>query len=140
MTSNHVVPTLQASVVCEDVRQEVNGIQSLIGVLTVVPAANAPVGILKIAIWTRWSNGLGKFQQTARILAPDNVTVIGDATVDFEIKNIASNATNVNFFAGVQFPSFGIYTVEVALDGNVAIRYPLIVAQMQQQPQAPAGN
>ncbi len=129
-------PILLASVICEDVRQEVNNMQSLIGVLSVIPAAQVPVGVLKLCIWSRWANGEGKYKQTARIIAPDGKTVVGEAAVDFELKGGNAHATNVNFFAGIQFKEFGLYAVEIALDGVVASRYPLLLAQVKQnQPQ-----
>lgn len=134
------VPTLQASVICEDVRQEANGIQSLIGVLTIIPAANAPINLLKLAVWTRWINGAGKFTQNVRILAPDGKTVIGEANVEFEMQTAELPHSNTNIIVGVQLPDFGVYRVEIALDGNQVINYPLIVAQIQQQQPAPAGN
>jgi hypothetical protein len=132
------VPTLQASVIAEDVRQEANGIQSLIGVLSIIPAVNAPVNLLKLAIWTRWINATGKFTQTSRILAPDGKTVIGESSVEFEMQNAAVPHSNTNMIVGVQLPEFGIYNVEIAIDGNVVITYPLILAQVQQQ--APAAE
>ena len=142
MSSKQIVPTLQASVICEDVRQENNGMQSLVGVLNVIPAAKVPVGLLKLAIWTRWVGGVGAFKQNARILGPDGTTVIGEAAVDFELKDVIGQATNVNFFAGVQFKEFGSYTVEISLGDKVAIHYPFHVLQTQQQaaPASPAAN
>ena len=142
MSSKQIVPTLQASVICEDVRQENNGMQSLVGVLNVIPAAKVPVGLLKLALWTRWVGGLGAFKQNARILAPDGQTVLGEAAVDFELKDVIGQATNVNFFAGVQFKEFGTYTVEISLGDKVVIHYPFHVLQTQQQaaPAAPAAN
>ena len=114
---------------------------SLIGVLSVIPAAKVPVGVLKLCVWSRWANGCGKFQQEARIVAPDNKTIVAEAKVDFELKNVNSHATNVNFFAGVQFKDFGLHHVEVSLGGKQVARYPLVIAQVQQpQPAAPASN
>ena len=131
---------LQASVICEDVRQEVNGMHSLVGVLSVVPAANVPVGLLKLCIWTRWCNGLGKFKQNARIFAPDNTTIVAEVGVDFELQSLEAQATNVNFFAGIQFSEFGVYHVELLLDDKAVVRYPLVVAQVVQPPQAEAAS
>ena len=133
MSSKQIVPTLQASVICEDVRQENNGMHSLIGVLNVIPAANVPVGLLKMAIWTRWMDGVGKFKQNTRILAPDGKTVLGESAVDFVMQENGGQATNVNFFAGMQFKEFGAYSVEVSLNDAVMIRYPFHVIKPQQQ-------
>ncbi|MEI8233364.1 MAG: hypothetical protein WCH57_01615 [Verrucomicrobiota bacterium] len=138
MSSKHITPTLQASVICEDVRQENNGMQTLVGVLNVIPAANVPVGLLKLAIWARWVGGNGQFKQTTRILGPDGTTALGEAAVEFALKDVIGQATNVNFFAGIQFKEFGTYTVEISLDGKKAIHYPFHVLQIQQQGPAPA--
>lgn len=138
--SNAITPTLQASVICEDVRQEVNNMQSLIGILTVIPAEAVPAGVLKLCIWTRWSNGDGKYKQTARIVAPDGKTTVAEAAVEFELKGASSHATNVHFFAGLQFKEFGLYHVEVSLDGKLATRYPLALVQVKRGNAAPAGS
>lgn len=126
-------PILQASVLCEDVRQEVNGMQSLVGILTVIPAQKAPVGVLKLCIWSRWTSGVGKYNQSARIVAPDGKTVVVEAKVDFELQNVNAQATNVHFFAGVQFKEFGLHHVELFLDGELALRYPVAVVKVNQQ-------
>ncbi len=135
--AKHIVPTLQASVVCEDVRQENNGMQSLVGVLNLIPATKVPVGLLKLAVWTRWVGGIGKFKQKARILAPDK-TVLGEAEVEFELQDTIGQATNVNFFAGVQFKDFGTYLVEIYVEDKEIIHYPFHVVQVQQQQQPAA--
>lgn len=107
--------------------------QSLVGVLTAIPAANAPVGVLKLCIWSRWMNGLGKFRQSARILAPDGKTSVVEAAVQFEMQNVNAQATNVHFFAGVQFKEFGIYHVELSLDDQPVLRYPVAVVKVNPQ-------
>jgi hypothetical protein len=134
--AKHIVPTLQASVVCEDVRQENNGMQTLVGVLNLIPATKVPVGLLKLAVWTRWVGGVGKFKQKARITAPDK-TALGEAEVEFELQDTIGQATNVNFFAGVQFKEFGTYTVEISLEGKEVIHFPFHIVEVKQQ-QAPA--
>ena len=137
------LPTLQASVVCEDVRQEANGIQSLIGVLSIIPAVQVPVNLLKLAVWTRWIGGTGKYTQNVKIVAPDAKTLIGEANVEFEMQAAELPHSTSNIIVGVQLPEFGVYRVEISVDGTQVISYPLIVAQVQQQQapaEAPAGN
>ena len=60
-----VSPDLQASLICEDVRQEVNGMQTLVGIINMIPARVLPVAILKLCVWTRWSSGIGRFRQVS---------------------------------------------------------------------------
>jgi hypothetical protein len=130
MESNNVVPDLQSSVLCEDVRQEVNGMQSLIGVINVVPARALPVGLLKLCVWTRWCGGIGKFRQRSRIVGVDEAQVIAESHIDFELKELEGHVTNVNLYTGVQFQQFGVHHVEILLDGELVIRYPLPVVKI----------
>jgi hypothetical protein len=130
MESNNVVPDLQSSVLCEDVRQEVNGMQSLIGVINVVPARALPVGLLKLCVWTRWCGGICKFSQHSRILGVDEAQVIAESHIDFELTELEGHVTNVNLYTGVQFQQFGVHHVEILLDGELVIRYPLPVVKV----------
>lgn len=130
MVANSVLPDLQASILCEDVRQELNGLQTLVGVIHVLPTPALPVGLLKLCLWTRWCGGYGKFRQTSRILGIEEVQIIAESHIDFELKGLEGQVTNVNLFAGVQFQSFGIHHVEILLDGELLLRYPLPVVKV----------
>ena len=125
-----VVPDLQASVVCEDVRQEVNGMQTLVGIVNIVPAPTVPVALLKLCVWTRWCSGLGRFRQTARVVGTDDVQILAQSQIDFELKEIEGHVTNVNLFTGVQFEHYGIHHIEIILDDELRLRYPLAVVQI----------
>ena len=127
MEASYVLPDLQASVLCEDVRQELNGLQTLVGVINVLLTPALPVGLLKLCIWTRWCNGIGKFRQTSRILNCEETEVVAASHIDFELKELEGYVTNVNLFTGVQFKQFGVHHVEILLDGELVLRYPLPV-------------
>lgn len=124
-----ITPDLQAAVLCEDVRQEINGIQSLIGVLTALPFPQLPARLVKLCVWSRWTGGQGVFLQHSRLLAPDERTEVGHSTVRFELKDIDSNATNVHYFGGLAFHEPGPHTVEISLDGELRLRFvvPVVV-------------
>src|SRR5690606_6721000 len=81
MSNEHISPDLQASVLCEDVRQEINGMQTLVGVLNVVPAPVVPIGVIKLCLWSRWCSGLGDFTQYSRIVGPDDRSVVAESEV-----------------------------------------------------------
>jgi hypothetical protein len=137
ITPQFVIPDVQSALLCEDVRQEMNGVNSLIGVINVIPAPQIPFGIFKLCLWTRWVSGLGKFKQTSRILSPDEQKVLGEATIDFELKSLETHATNVHFFGGLQFTEYGMHTVEIHINGNLKLRFPVPVIQARPpQPQA----
>jgi hypothetical protein len=125
-----VLPDLQASVICEDVRQELNGMQTLVGIINLIPARMLPVALLKLCVWTRWCSGLGRFRQNARILGVDDQHVLAESQIDFELKELEGHVTNVNLFTGVQFQQYGLHHVEIMLDQELRLRYPLPVIQV----------
>lgn len=131
ITPQFVIPDIQATLLCEDVRQENNGINTLVGVVNVIPAPQVPFGIFKLCLWTRWVSGLGKFKQTSRILGPDEQKIIGEATVEFELKSLEVHATNVHFFGGLQFTEYGLHTVEILINENLKLRFPVPVIQVR---------
>jgi hypothetical protein len=125
-----VLPDLQASVICEDVRQELNGMQTLVGIINLIPARMLPVALLKLCVWTRWCSGQGRFRQNARILGVDDQHVLAESQIDFELKELEGHVTNVNLFTGVQFQQYGLHHVEIMLDQELRLRYPLPVIQV----------
>ncbi len=132
MSENKVLPDVQASLVCEDVRMEVNGSQTLVGVINAIVAPQLPIRLLKFCIWTRWCSGEGEFTQRARIIGPDEETVICENNVQFRLNTMEIHATNVHFFSGVQFEKYGFHHVEIYLDNDLRLRYPLAVLRPQQ--------
>lgn len=126
---NTILPDLQSAVLCEDVRTEVSGAQTLVGVIGAVPAPQVPIGFFKLCLWTRWCGGIGSFQQNSRILDPDD-HVVAEAGIRFELREIDGSATNVHFFGGVEIKSFGVHHVEVSLDGDMRMRFPVPVVQV----------
>ena len=130
MGADILLPDLQASVLCEDVRQEVNGLQTLVGVINILPTPALPVALLKLCLWTRWCGGLGKFRQTSRILGVEEVQLMAESRIDFELKEFDGTVTNVNVFAGVQFQQYGLHHVEILLDNELVLRYPVPVVKV----------
>lgn len=127
-----ITPDLQAAVLCEDVRTEMSGQQTLIGVIGVIPAPALPVGFFKICLWTRWCGGAGEFTQKSLILSSDEDKPIAQSEVKFKLPELNSHVTNVHMFGGVQFPKHGIYHIEIQIDGELKLRIPLPVIPVQQ--------
>ena len=128
-----ISPDLQSVILCEDVRTEVSGSQTLVGVIGAIPAPQVPIGFFKLCLWTRWCGGIGKFPQDSRLLDPDDETV-AEAGIDFQLQEIEGSATNVHFFGGVQIKKFGVHHVEIRLDGDMRMRFPVPVVQVNQVP------
>lgn len=129
-----IPPDLQAAVLCEDVRTEMSGQQTLVGVIGVIPAPALPIGFFKLCLWSRWCGGVGEFLQTSLIIGCDDERALTQSEVKFKLPEMNSHVTNVHVFGGVQFPKHGIYTVEIRLDGEIRLRFPLPVIPVPQHP------
>jgi hypothetical protein len=130
MDSNAILPDLQSCLLCEDVRCEINGMQTLVGVINVIPAPALPVNALRLCIWSRWCSGSGKFRQKSRILGVDEEQILAQAEVEFELREMEGHATNVHYFGGVQFQQFGMHHVEIFLEDELRLRFPLPVVRV----------
>jgi hypothetical protein len=137
MQPSRILPDLQCSLLCEEVRQEVTGNFFLIGVINFIRVPQLPVMALKLSLFNRWTAGLGQFTETARLIAPDQTTVLRKGEVKFVLQDTALHATNVTVFTQVEFKTPGTYFVEVLVDDVMKLRYPvpIILAPQQQQPQ-----
>jgi hypothetical protein len=122
-----MIPDLQASFVCEDVRVETSGAHTIVGIVNFIGAPTLPIQIMKLCVWTRWSSGIGQFEQVTRLVGPDDETIIAEAKTQFQLGNEESHTTNVNIFGGIQFTQPGPHHVEIHLDDELKLRYPLRV-------------
>jgi len=134
-----MIPDLQASVLCDDVRQERNGKFMLIGIFDgLALSAEKPV-CPKICLMNRWCAGQGEFAQHSKIIGPDGVTVVGQGkSVPIKLENEKQVATTVEVFINLVFHQEGTHWIEIHLDENMRMRYPLHIRKVQHQisPQA----
>ena len=128
MQATRILPDLQCSLVCEDVRQEASGNLILIGVINVIRVPQFPAAG-RLFVLNRWTAGIGQFHESTRLIAPDQTTVVCKGEVKFELRDPSHSATGVLVFAPVKFETAGTYFVEVLVDDVMKLRYPLVVMQ-----------
>ena len=127
-----MIPDLQMSVICDDVRQERNGKFILIGLFDVVNLPSFPGIFGRVCIVNRWCCGQGEFTEQTRIVAPDNGPVAAEGKpITVQLQHPEFTATNVEFFINVKFDKEGVYWVEILLNGHMKLRYPLRVIQVK---------
>lgn len=131
--SDTILPDLQACLLCEDVRQEASGQQTLVGVIGAIQAPSFPLGFFKLCLWSRWCGGVGVFTQHSAILTPEDEAPIAESEVEFRLPTFDAHATNVHVFGGLQFPGPGIYTIEVKVDGGLRLRIPLPLVKLGEE-------
>ena len=134
MSIDRMIPDLQASFACEDVRVEASGAHTIVGIVNFIGAPTLPIQIIKLCVWTRWSSGIGEFEQVTRLIAPDEETVLATATTQFHLGNEESHTTNVNIFGGLQFREQGAHHIEILLDGELKLHFPMRVLLVKPQP------
>ncbi len=125
MTDARILPDLQCSLICEDVRQEANGNIFLVGVLNQIVVPQLPVTAHKLACFNRWTAGVGEFTEVVKLLEPDQSTVLRENALEFSMDTPATVRTNVHLFQGVEFTQAGLYYIEVTVDDVLKLRYPL---------------
>jgi hypothetical protein len=139
MNATRILPDLQCSLICEDIRQEANGNCILIGVLSVIRVPKLPVVAFRLLLFNRWTAGVGQFTETIRLIAPDQMTVLRKAEMKFALQDPALSSTNVIVLPQVEFKTAGTYFVEVVVDDVMKLRYPLPVVQLK-LPEPTAGS
>jgi hypothetical protein len=127
MQATRILPDLQCSLMCEEVRQEVNGNLFLIGVIHYLRVPQLPVTAARVCIFNRWTAGIGQFTESVRLIAPDQTTVVSKGESKFELRDPAMSATSVMFFGNVKFETAGTYFVEINVDEVMKMRFPLPV-------------
>jgi hypothetical protein len=127
MTPSRILPDLQCSLICEDIRQEATGNFILVGVLNYINVPQLPVTALKLCFFNRWTAGFGQFNESVRLIAPDQTTVLRKSELKFGLQDVNLHATNVTVLGQVKIEMPGAYYVEVLVDDVMKLRYPLVV-------------
>ncbi len=138
MNPTRILPDLQSSLLCEEVRQEANGNFFLVGVINYIRVPQLPVVAFKLCVFNRWTAGIGQFTECVRLIAPDQTTVLRKSEVKFGLPEAHLHATNVSVFGQVEFKTAGNYYIEVLVDDVMKLRYPVTV--LHTPPPAPEGQ
>jgi len=140
MNPTRILPDLQCSLLCEEIRQEANGNFFLIGVVSFIRLPQLPVVALRLSVFNRWTAGVGLFVETSRLIAPDQTTVLRKGEVKFNLQDAGLHATNVTVFGQVEFKTAGTYYVEVLVDDVMKLHYPVPVLLAPPPNQPPASS
>jgi len=131
MENDQIQPTLLFSILCDDVRREDNGKFMLLGLFETIGAPQFPVAHPSLYVMNCWCSGVGAFTQRTRIVTPENVKLIEDDETKFSLPDLKSKHRIVARFNNIHFSVAGEYAVEVLLNGELKVRYPLVVEQVK---------
>src|SRR2546429_1323312 len=134
MNATRILPDLQCSLLCEDVRPEANSNFILVGVIGLVRVPQVPVTAFKLCVFNRWTAGLGEFTESVRLIAPDQTTILRKGQVKFALQDASHHATNVTVFPQVEFPAAGIFYIEGLVGCVMENRFPFAVGVVPPPP------
>ena len=133
MAANNVKPVLVHTILCDDIRQEMGGKFSLMGLFETISAGTFPAVHPRFAIMNEWSGGRGEFTARIRLLAPDRKTVISESEAKLALFNEAQHHRDISLRFNTTFPAPGTYWFEMLLDNEQIALVPLPVQQINQQ-------
>jgi len=121
-------PILQFSVLCDGVAKQGNK-PVFIGVFSNFVRTGV---IAQFFIANRWIYGKGTFKQKIAIKDPNLQKTIAEIPdQEFVLKEEINGADIVNGFVNVNFGKPGVYWVEISLDNELLMSYPLPVYEQQ---------
>jgi hypothetical protein len=127
MNEVRILPELQASLMCESVRQETSGNLILIGVVNFIRVPQVPASTGLFCIFNRWTSGIGRFSDSTRLVAPDGATTLCQSNSQFELRDPVHHSSKVHVFADVELKTAGTYYIEVLVDNVMKLRTPVSV-------------
>lgn len=127
-------PSLNFTIICDDVRQEIGGKISLMGLFENIYATKFPAIHPRLAIMTEWSEGKGEFEVKTRLLSPDRKTALRETASRITLNDANFRHRDVSVHLNIEFKSPGTYWIEHFLDGELINSLPLKVVQVREQP------
>ncbi|HTG01803.1 MAG TPA: hypothetical protein VK654_14575 [Nitrospirota bacterium] len=121
------------TLLCDDVREEVGGKFSLMGLFETIFAPAFPAIHNRFAIVNEWAGGRGDFTVRIRLLAPDRTTVLSESESRLALFNETQRHRDISLRFNTAFNIPGTYWVEILLDGEQAAIIPLRVQKVTEQ-------
>jgi len=126
-------PNLNFTLLCDDVRQEIGGKISLMGIFEEIYSTDFPAVHPRLAIMNEWADGIGEFDATLRILSPDRRTVIRENVTRLRLTDARYRHRDVSIHLNIEFREPGTYWIENYLDGILINSIPLKVIQVREK-------
>ena len=126
-------PSLNFTLLCDDVRQEMGGKISLMGIFENVYANSFPAVHPRLAAVNEWADGLGEFEATLRILSPDRKTVLRETVTKLKLVNAQFKHRDISIHLNLEFKEPGTYWIENYLDGILVNSVPINVILVKEK-------
>jgi len=104
------------SIFCDDVRAEINGKVSLMGIFRAINAEAFPAAHERFFICNKWGRGRGKFKATIKIKTPDGDELVNIVGPEFELQDENIEHSDFVTVSNLKLPKAGIYPIELILN------------------------
>ena len=111
-------PRLNYTILCDDVRQEMGGKFSLMGLFESIYANVFPAVHPRFAIVNEWTGGKGEFTCRMRLLTPDREQVISESESSITLFSETQRHRDISIRFNTTFAAPGTYWIETLLDGE----------------------
>jgi hypothetical protein len=125
MATNKIKPRLNYTILCDDVRQEMGGKFSLMGLFENIYANSFPAVHPRFAIINEWIGGKGEFKVRTKVLSPDKRTVLSESEAALSLYGETQRHRDISVRFNTAFPAPGIYWIEMLLDDERVALVPL---------------
>ncbi len=126
-------PQLSFTLFCDDVRQEVGGKMSFIGVFENIYANTFPAMHLRLTIINEWMGDNSDHDMSIRIYTPDRNSLIAQTKSRLSLSGRMKRCRHISMIINLEFKTQGTYWVDIVLDRQVVSSLPLPVMQIGNQ-------
>ncbi|MBI5141105.1 MAG: hypothetical protein HZA20_02785 [Nitrospirae bacterium] len=130
MSADYKNPHLNFTILCDDVRQEMGGRMSIMGVFENIYAEQLPAIHLRLGVINEWIGGKGDHNATVRIYTPDRSRLMAESKTKLTMPPDSRRCRQISMFLNLEFKIQGTYWIDVLLDDNVLHTLPLPVIQI----------
>jgi len=130
MANTKIKPRLSYTILCDDVRAELGGKYSLMGLFESIYANSFPALHHRFAIVNEWTGGKGTFTVKIRLLAPDRKQVLSESEAKLDLFSETQRHRDISVRFNTTFTVPGTYWVETVLDDERVSIIPLNLQQV----------
>ncbi len=130
MVNTKIKPRLNYTILCDDVRAELGGKYSLMGLFESIYSNSFPALHHRFAIVNEWSGGKGEFMVKIRLLAPDRKQVLSESETKLNLFSETQRHRDISVRFNTTFTVPGTYWVETVLDDERVSIIPLNLQQV----------
>ncbi len=113
-----IKPRLSYLLLCDDVRQELGGKFSLMGLFENIYANSFPAVHPRFAIVSEWTSGKGEFSVKIRLLSPNKQEVLSESESKISLYSETQRHRDISIRFNTTFSVQGTYWIETLLDGE----------------------